>query len=100
MKLVLTEAALNDLRSIRAYTVKTWGAAQEERYLRTLWSRIQTLSMDPLRYRLRDDLFPGCRITNEGRHFILFRANSEGVQIVRILHCAMDFSRQFPPDPA
>jgi plasmid stabilization system protein ParE len=31
MKLVLTEAALDDLRSIRAYTLETWGEEQEER---------------------------------------------------------------------
>lgn len=36
MKLVLTEAALDDLRSVRAYTLETWGAEQEERYLRNL----------------------------------------------------------------
>jgi plasmid stabilization system protein ParE len=31
MKLVLTEAALDDLRSIRAYTLEAWGEEQEER---------------------------------------------------------------------
>ncbi len=30
MKLVLTEAALDDLRSIPAYTLETWGEEQEE----------------------------------------------------------------------
>gem|GEM_PF-6449685 len=30
-----------------------------------------------MRYRLRDELFPGCRIVAEGRHIILFRASTE-----------------------
>ncbi len=30
MKLELTEAALSDLRSIRRYTLRTWGSAQEQ----------------------------------------------------------------------
>jgi plasmid stabilization system protein ParE len=30
MKRILTEAALDDLRSFRDYTLKTWGAEQEE----------------------------------------------------------------------
>ena len=29
MKLILTEAALDDLRSIRAYTLETWGGEME-----------------------------------------------------------------------
>lgn len=98
MKLVLTDAALDDLRSIRAYTLETWGAEQEERYLHQLWSRIQSIRSDPQRFRLREDLFPGCRITAEGCHVILFRATPEALEIVRLLHSAMDFKRHLPPD--
>ena len=36
MKLILTEAALEDLRSIHAYTLEKWGGEMEERYLRSL----------------------------------------------------------------
>ena len=67
MKLVLTEAALDDLRSVRAYTLETRGAEQEERYLRNLWARFETIRSNPHRFRLREDLFPGCRIAAEGR---------------------------------
>jgi toxin ParE1/3/4 len=93
MKLTLTEAALEDLGSIRAYTLETWGGEQEETYLRKIWSRIQTLLEDPLRYRLREELFPGCRIASEGRHVILFQSENESLTIVRVLHSAMDFKR-------
>ena len=43
MKLTLTEAALEDLRSIRGYTLETWGAEQEELYLDKLWLRIEVM---------------------------------------------------------
>ena len=33
MELDLTDAALADLRSIRAYTLETWGEKQEDKYL-------------------------------------------------------------------
>lgn len=98
MKLILTEAALDDLRSIRAYTLQNWGVGQEERYLRNLWSRIQSLRADPFPHRLREDLFPGCRIAAEGRHVILFRANEQALEIVRVLHSAMDFKPHLPPE--
>lgn len=100
MKLLVTEAALDDLRSIRAYTLETWGAEQEEHYLRKLWTRIESLRSDPLRYRLRDDLFPGCRVAAEGRHVLLFRAGDDVLEIVRVLHSAMDFQRHIRPEAA
>ena len=96
MKLVLTEAALDDLRTIREYTLETWGAEQEEKYLRKLWSRIESLRADPFRHRLREDLFPTCRIAAEGRHIVLFRAGQDILEIVRVLHSAMDFKRHLP----
>ena len=36
MKFVLTEAALEDLRSIRSYTLEHWGKQQEEHYIHSL----------------------------------------------------------------
>jgi toxin ParE1/3/4 len=97
MKLVLTRAALEDLRSIRAYTLAQWGEAQETRYLDRLWTRFESLRAAPERHRLREDLFPGCRIAAEGRHVILFRANHAALEIVRVLHAAMDYRRHLPP---
>lgn len=96
MKLVLTEAALADLKSIRAYTLENWGEAQETRYLDQLWTKFETLCKDPGRCRLRQDLFPGCRIAAEGRHVILFRVREEVLEIIRVLHGAMDFKRHLP----
>ena len=98
MKLTLTEAALEDLRSIRGYTLETWGAEQEELYLDKLWLRIEAIRSDPFRYRLREDLFPGCRIASEGRHILLFRANEESLEIARVLHSAMDLKSHLPSD--
>lgn len=98
MNLLLTQAALEDLRSIRAYTMETWGDDQEQLYLDRIWSRFQDLCLHPERYRVRPDLFPGCRIAAEGKHVILFRANSGKLEIVRVLHTAMDFKRHLPPE--
>ncbi len=96
MKLTLTEAALEDLRYIRGYTFETWGAEQEELYLDKLWLRIEAIRNDPFRYRLREDLFPGCRIASEGRHILLFRASAESLEIARVLHSAMDLKSHLP----
>jgi toxin ParE1/3/4 len=100
MKLQLTQAALDDLRSIRAYTLDTWGAEQEQRYLDRIWARFESLGLNPMRHRLRSDLFSGCRLATEGKHVILFRCDDGQLEVVRVLHAAMDFKRHRPPDPA
>ena len=46
------------LRSIRAYTLETWGSDQEQRYLDRIWSRFEDLRQNPERYRHRPDFFP------------------------------------------
>jgi toxin ParE1/3/4 len=98
MKLALTEAALEDLRSIRRYTLETWGAEQEELYLDKLWLRIEAIRSDPFRYRLCEDLFPGCRIAYQGRHILLFRATEGSLEIACVLHSAMDLKSHLPPE--
>ena len=98
MKLVLTEAALTDLQSISAFTLEKWGAEQETRYIQQMWRRMDFIRTTPNIGRLREDLFPGCRLVAEGRHVILFRSRLESVEIIRVLHSAMDFRRHLLPE--
>ena len=99
MKLELTHAALDDLRSIRAYTLERWGPDQEQQYLDQIWNKFESILSDPSKFRFRQDLFPGCQIAAEGKHVILFRMHKSSLQVVRVLHGAMDFKRHIPPQP-
>lgn len=99
MTLEFTEAAVSDLQSIRNYTLEAWGADQEQLYLDALWDKFEEILGNPLRWRFRDDLFPGCQIAAQGKHVILFRVDGKILQVVRILHSAMDFQRHLPGDP-
>jgi len=94
MKLELTAAAVSDLQSIRSYTLRQWGAAQEQLHLDGLWEKFQEILVHPEGYRRREDLFPGCRLAAQGKHVVLFRTQGELLQIVRILHSAMDYPKQ------
>lgn len=97
MKLVLTEAALGDLKSIRDYTLENWGSIQEERYLDRMWTKIESLLADPGKYRMRKDLFPGCRMAAQDSHVILFRVSGATLEVVCVLHGAMHYKRHLPP---
>jgi len=98
VRLELTEAALADLRSIRLYTLQAWGTEQEARYIDMLWEKFMEILHEPGRWRFRKDLFPGCQIAAAGKHVVLFRINDGTLQVVRVLHGAMDFSRHLTGD--
>jgi len=73
-------------------------AEQEQRYLDGLWQKFEEILAEPQRCRRREDLFPYCQIAAHGKHVILFRIESSDLQIVRILHGAMDFPRHLQQD--
>ena len=93
MTLDFTKAAIADLQSVRDYTFETWGQEQERIYLDSMWNRFEEILANPERWRRRDDLFPGCQIAAQGKHVILLRIEGKVIQVVRILHSAMDFKR-------
>jgi len=64
--------------------------------LDSLWRKFEKILTGPGKFRMRDDLFPGCQIASQGRHVILFRIQGATLQIVRILHSSMDFHRHIP----
>ena len=98
MRLELTEAAVEDLRAIRAYTLHQWGERQEDIYLDQLWNRFAEILSDSSSYRFRHDLFPDCQLAAEGKHIIFFRVRKDVLQVVRVLHASMDFKRHLEKD--
>jgi len=92
MKFILSPSAVRDLQSISEYTLKNWGADQEETYLKDLWKKLAAIQSDPGSFRLREDLVKGCRSARHEKHVIFFAIQGQTLQVIRILHRAMDFS--------
>jgi toxin ParE1/3/4 len=99
MKLVFSPAAINDLQSIANYTFQTWGAEQESVYLAALWRRLEAIRASPGSHRIRKDLAIHCRSARHEKHVIFFSVDHERIEIIRILHGAMDFESQLPGEP-
>jgi toxin ParE1/3/4 len=98
MRLRLSKLAHTDLDSIYTETIAKWGQVQADRYINGLWDALERVATIPERWRLRDDLYPGCRIYFSGRHAILCRIHEGRVEIACVLHDAMDFPRYIPGD--
>jgi toxin ParE1/3/4 len=97
----LTEAAETDFRKIVRWSAEQFGPVQARTYATTVTHALQDLMAGPdvPGSRLRDDIIPGlmtlhvARNRRKGRHFILFRINTERrqcIDVLRILHDAMD----------
>ncbi len=99
MKLVFSPEAINDLQSIANYTFQTWGAEQESLYLAGLWRRLEAIRASPESHRIRKDLAIVCRSARHEKHVIFFSVEDGEIEVIRILHGAMDFESQLPDEP-
>jgi len=77
------------LLSIADYTLRKWGKAQVIRYIDELEVRCQTLAENPASGRLCEDVRPGLRRHEHGRHVVFYRQERGGILISRILHQRM-----------
>lgn len=105
----LAESAERDFSNIIRWTAKQFGKNQALVYAPTLSSALQELTTGPALSGVtaRDDIATGlltlhvARKQRKGRHFIMFRTSERHkrtIDVVRILHDAMDLSQQVSPD--
>ena len=78
--------AESDLLSIGSYTLRTWGESQSKRYLDELEAACQQLAGDTALGRACDDVRPGLRRHEQGKHVIFFRHHGAGILVSRVLH--------------
>ena len=85
----LSRLARLDLIDIADYTMDMWGVNQAERYLDGLDDCFKRLVKIPGMGRPCDQIRDGYRRIEQGKHVVIYRADSDGVFICRILHQRM-----------
>lgn len=88
-KFQLSRRAEADLLRIGEYTLNKWGVAQAARYIGDLEDCCQMLAENPNMGRRCDDVRPGLRRHEHGKHVRFFRQERGGILISRILHQRM-----------
>lgn len=100
----LTAQARRDLHDLLNWTAENFGPEQERIYARTIADTLFELGQGPrlVGVKPRDDIRQGlhtlhvARNKRRGRHIVLFRVASAGervIEVLRILHDAMDVER-------
>jgi toxin ParE1/3/4 len=92
-RLDLTEIARADLRSIRRYSLRTWGEDRTTQYMAALRDTMKRLLAGTAQGRPRDDLRLGLQMAAAGRHCIFFEADPSRILVIRVLHERMDYRR-------
>lgn len=92
---LLSKAAQDDLREIRAYTRSTWGENQAKTYLSTIKNGLDSLVTNPESGKVRDEIHVGLRSIVTGKHIIFYRIGKTHIEVARILHGRMDVNNRF-----
>ena len=99
--------AEKDFVRILKYTADTFGERQAAIYQTTLIDALMALHSGPdvPGSAARDEILSGLRSLHvarhgqRGRHFIMYRAlDGRVIEVIRILHDAMDLARHIPPE--
>jgi toxin ParE1/3/4 len=104
--------ARTDIIDILNYTERRFGASGRRRYQGLLQAALKSLSNEPERIgsTSRDEIAPGLRSLHlffcrgeastgrviKPRHVVIYRYSEQAVEIVRILHEAMELERHLP----
>ena len=83
---VIRPAAEIDLSDIWHDGADNWGIEQADRYADGLFSLFDLLSDFPEMARERSEFSPPVRIHPSGVHLVIYRAEGQGIEIIRILH--------------
>lgn len=88
---ILTRSAAADLRSIVQYTHEHWGVTQCRAYVTQIETAATEVALGKGRYRKLDELLPGLRVRQVGRHYLFcLTRNGDPALILAILHERMD----------
>jgi len=86
----VTPRARDDLKNIGRYTQQQWGKAQRNVYLHDLERRFHWLAENSQLGQHRSDVADGYYSFPQGQHVIFYLVGKEGIEVVGVVHKAMD----------
>lgn len=88
---LLSPAAQADLDDIWDYSLRQWGLAQTERYLKSIGETVSALANGTRTGRPIHDIRPGYWKCPVGSHILFYQIDDTGgIVVIRILHQRMD----------
>ena len=88
----LAQAAETDLIDLWHFGAARWSVEQADRYEDGLLALLDLLSTQPSMSRERPDLGAGVRVHPYRSHVVFYRADDDGIEVLRIAHSRSDWS--------
>lgn len=89
----LSRQAERDIEGILQYTYETYGDEQRRIYAAALDQALATLTGNPGLGHRRPDLSDRHRAFNVEQHVVVYTVSAQRVNVARVLHGRMDFTR-------
>lgn len=89
-EILIRPRAREDLKAVWRYSLRQWGERQADLYLQQLDHGIRSLVEFPDIGSPCDHIRAGYRKLQINRHLIFYRRRDQHIDIVRVLHQAMD----------
>ncbi|WP_340122316.1 type II toxin-antitoxin system RelE/ParE family toxin [Methylobacter svalbardensis] len=90
LKIRLTQAAEQHLEDIWFYTLSEWSEAQAGQYVSMIEQGIMQLLDNPYIGKARPEIKKDLRSLQIQKHLVFYRAGTEYIDIIGILHSRMD----------
>jgi len=93
MNFKITQAAYHDLDDIWFYTFENWSENQANKYFESIIQEIELMCENPKKAKkmskIKSDFFYFRTLS----HYVFFKFGDDEIEIIRILHKRMDFSK-------
>lgn len=90
MILSISKAAYQDLDEIYRFSLENWSEKQANKYFTMLYDDFYKLLNQPKFGTTAKELGDNIRTILSGSHLIIYRPKADELQILRIVHAAMD----------
>jgi toxin ParE1/3/4 len=91
---VISRKAVSDLEDIWIYTAEKWSLEQADRYYKLIFEEIDYICKNPDAGKSMEHVRKGYRASKGKSHLIFYKLTKEKMEIVRILHEAMDIENR------
>ena len=90
LKVKYSALARQDVAAIKAWTFRTFGAAQAKHYVRQLQQTMELIAENPGLARKADSIAAELFRTESGSHVFYFRFAEGSIKVMRVLHGRQD----------
>jgi toxin ParE1/3/4 len=102
-RLIRSRQAKRDIVEVLRFTRRRWGDGQAREYAALIGEALVAIATNPEVGKARQDIRPGVfayrlrQLGRPARHIVFYRLGDSGVvEVVRVLHEAMNFEQQLP----